>query len=180
MKYKLLKLFSSEILRIMRKSLFMYLFFFAALFIVFQYMNEKTIFESQEKSINNLTEKLHKAKDSIEVLNASVSESNYFSLLNNDNAMTYLEKYELNPEEVKKQITDKIYDQNGLEGGNPLIEFKGDRGPMRINKIKFLNHRWIQADFSDGQRWGEVIIEYFFDENNKLDIYPVKTVLYPL
>ncbi len=164
----------------MRKSLFMYLFFFALLFIIFQYMNEKTIFESQEKSINGLSKRLDKAKDSIGVLNKELSESNYFSLLGNDNAMYYLEKYDLNAADVKQQITDLIYDKNGLEGGNPLVEFKGDRGPMRINKIKFLNHRWIQADFSDGQRWGEVIIEYFFDKNNKLDIYPVKTVLYPL
>ena len=164
----------------MKKSLFMYLFFFALLFILFQYMNQKTIFESQEKSINGLTKKLEKAKDSVAVLNNELADSNYFSLLNNDNAMSYLEQYNLDPVKVKQRITDKIYDQNGLEGGNPLIEFKGDRGPMRINKIKFLNHRWIQADFSDGQRWGEVIIEYFFDEKNELDIYPVKTVLYPL
>ena len=164
----------------MKKSLFMYLFFFALLFILFQYMNEKTIFESQEKSIISLTKKLEKAKDSVSSLHNQLSESNYFSLMHNDNAMSYLEKYDLNPAEVKQMITDKIYDQNGQEGGNPLVEFKGERGPMRINKIKFLNHRWIQADFSDGQRWGEVIIEYFFDENNELDIYPIKTVLYPL
>lgn len=164
----------------MKKSLFMYLFFFALLFVLFQYMNQKTIFESQEKSINGLTKKAKKARDSVKVLNNSLAESNYFSLLNNDNAMSYLERYDLDPVKVKQLITDKIYDQNGLEGGNPLVEFQGDRGPMRINKIKFLNHRWIQADFSDGQRWGEVIIEYFFDENNELDIYPVKTVLYPL
>ncbi len=164
----------------MKKSLFMYLFFFAVLYILFQYMNEKTIFESQEKSINGLTKKLEKANDSLVVLQNSVSESDYFRLIGNDNAMTYLERYDLDPVKVKQMITDEIYDKNGLEGGNPLVEFKGDRGPMRINKIKFLNHRWILADFSDGQRWGEVIIEYFFDEKNELDIYPIKTVLYPL
>ncbi|MFT5679026.1 hypothetical protein [Patiriisocius sp. Uisw_047] len=164
----------------MKKSLFMYLFFFALLFIIFQYMNEKTIFESQEKSINSLTKKMEKARDSVDVLNNKLTESNYFSLLDNDNAMSYLEKYNLDPAEVKQLVTDKIYDQNGGENGNPIIEFKGDRGPMRINKIKFLNHRWIQADFSDGQRWGEVIIEYLFDEKNELDIYSVKSVLFPL
>lgn len=167
-------------IRKMKKSLFMYLFFFAILFVLFQYMNQKTIFESQEKSINSLTKKLEKANDSVTSLQNAFDESEYFTLLGNDNAMSYLEKYNLDPVVVKQMITDKIYDQNGLEDGNPLVEFKGDRGPMRINKIKFLNHRWIQADFSDGQRWGEVIIEYFFDENNELDIYPLKTVLYPL
>ena len=36
----------------------MYLFFFAVLFIIFQYMNEKQIYESQESQIAVLTKKL--------------------------------------------------------------------------------------------------------------------------
>ncbi|MFT5981876.1 MAG: hypothetical protein ACI9RM_000300, partial [Ulvibacter sp.] len=35
----------------MKNKIFMYLFFFALLFVIFQYMNEKTIFESQDKKI---------------------------------------------------------------------------------------------------------------------------------
>ena len=96
----------------MKKSLFMYLFFFTILFVLFQYMNQKTIFESQEKSIKSLTKKLEKAKDSIASLSNTLEESNYFSLLKNDNAMTYLEKFHLDPVKVKQQITDKIYELN--------------------------------------------------------------------
>ncbi len=34
-----------------------------------------------------------------------------------------------------------------------------------INKVKILNHKWIIADFSNGNRWGEMWIEYHFNEN---------------
>ena len=46
----------------MKKSIFMYLFFFAVLFIIFQYTNEKIIWEAQDKTIKGLSLKLEKAK----------------------------------------------------------------------------------------------------------------------
>ena len=49
----------------LKNRIFMYLFFFALLFVIFQYMNEKTIFEAQEKKITLLTEKKIKGLDSI-------------------------------------------------------------------------------------------------------------------
>ena len=57
----------------MKRTIFMYLFFFAILFVIFQYMNEKKIFEKQEakiesqkNKIKSLNESLDIAKDSIE------------------------------------------------------------------------------------------------------------------
>ncbi|GEQ86485.1 hypothetical protein ULMS_19930 [Patiriisocius marinistellae] len=161
----------------MRKSIFMYLFFFAALFIIFQYANEKSIFESQEKKIITLTEKLTTAENIVDSLKIG-NQENYFKLQGNDNAMDYIERLGLDAAEVERMVSDKIYDQNGAPNGNPLIEYKGAKGNMRFNKLKFLNHRWIIADFSDGQNWGEMIIEYFFDENNELTLTPVSSLLY--
>ena len=31
-----------------------------------------------------------------------------------------------------------------------------------------LNHRWIIADYSDGEYWGEVLIKYFIDDNEQV------------
>ncbi|MGJ8665919.1 MAG: hydrolase [Patiriisocius sp.] len=162
----------------MRKSIFMYLFFFAVLFILFQYANEKSIFENQEKKINILTEKLEKSKSEIDSLSNIQIGGDYFKLQGNDNAMEYIERLGLDATKVEQMVSDKIYDQNGAPNGNPLIEYKGAKGNMRFNKLKFLNHRWIIADFSDGQNWGEMIIEYFFDENNELTLTPVSSLLY--
>lgn len=162
----------------MKKSIFMYLFFFAVLYIIFQYANEKAIFGKQDSRIVKLSQKLTKAKDSLSALAKQTEEASYFSLQTNDNAMRYIERLGMEAEEVQQLISDKIYDQNGTPGGNPIIPLKGVNGDFKINKIKFLNHRWIQADFSDGKNWGEMIIEYFFDENNKLELIPLSSLLY--
>ena len=163
----------------MKSRIFMYLFFFALLFIIFQYMNEKSIFESQENKINSLTEKVTVYQDSIEVLNDRVADLNYFTLQGNDNAMTYLENLGLESDSVQTITSEMIYDKNLEKGGNPLIPYEGMEGELRVNKIKFLNHRWILADFSDGTYWGEMILEYFYNENLDLEITPVASVLYP-
>ena len=163
----------------MKSKIFMYLFFFAVLFIIFQYMNEKTIFESQEKKIKSLTEKYGKAEDSILALNNRVADLNYFTLMGNDNAMDYLEKSGFEAAAVEAQIGDAIYDQNLVSGGNPLVPFDGMNGPMLVNKIKFLNHKWLLADFSDGKYWGEMLLAYSFNEANKMELNTLASLLYP-
>lgn len=163
----------------MKKSIFMYLFFFAVLFIIFQYMNEKTIFESQEKDINALTVEVEKAKDSIKVLSTTVQDLNYFKLQGNENAMTYLENFGFEAKAVEELVSNSIYDQNLVKGGNPLVPYDGINGIMTVNKLKFLNHKWVLADFTDGTYWGEMILEYYFNEKNELKIVAIASLLYP-
>lgn len=162
----------------MKSKIFMYLFFFAALLIIFMYMNQKSIYESQQKTINSLTEDLKESNDSLSVLQDQVLDLDYFTLQGNDNAMTYLERLGMESKAVETLVSETIYDMNLIKGGNPLVPLEG-LGEMRVNKLKFLNHRWLQADFTDGARWGEMIVEYFFDENNELQLTPVSSVLYP-
>lgn len=156
----------------------MYLFFFAVLFIIFQYANEKSIWESQDKAIRGLSQKVDKATDSLSVLSEAIEDATYFSLQGNENAIEYIERLGLEAADVEAMIINKIYDQNGVKGGNPIIPLVSISGDFKINKIKLLNHRWIQADFSDGNNWGELIVEYFFDENNTLDLVPISSFLY--
>ena len=162
----------------MKNKIFMYLFFFAVLFIIFQYMNEKSIFESQQKEINALTN-LKTENDSVmNVMADQLAEAQVFNLNGNDNAMTYLENLGYEVGEVQDLVSEAIYEAN-FQDPNPLITVTSQDGKMRINKLRFLNHRWIIADFSDGQYWGEVIIDYFFDDQNQLQLTPVTTVMYP-
>ncbi|GHC52168.1 hypothetical protein GCM10008083_14910 [Ulvibacter litoralis] len=142
-------------------------------------MNEKTIFESQERQITSLTEKAVKAADSVETLNNRVLDLNYFTLQGNENAVSYFEGIGLDAQKVEAMVSDIIYDKNVEAGGNSLIPMEGINGVMRINKLKFLNHKWILADFSDGTHWGEVVIEYFFDEKNELHLKTLSSTLYP-
>lgn len=163
----------------MKSKIFMYLFFFAVLFILFQYMNEKSIFESQENKIESLSEKLKTANDTIDVLHDRIGNLNYFTLQGNDNAMTYLENLGLDAAAVENIVTETIYERNLEKGGNTLIPLEGMFGEMRVNKVKFLNHRWILADFSDGKYWGEMILEYFYNDTMELELTPISSVLYP-
>jgi hypothetical protein len=48
-----------------------------------------------------------------------------------------------------------------------------------INKIKILNHRWIIADYSDGQYWGDVVLKYFVEKDGKITFQIMDTFIYP-
>jgi len=162
----------------MKTRIFLYLFLFALLFIIFQYMNEKSIFEQQEQKIDSLKAKFEACDSLNDLFEQRIAELNYFTLMGNDNAMTYIENLGMEAGEVEQLVSEAIYESN-LSEANPLIPLTSQDGRMKINSLRFLNHRWVIADFTDGTYWGEVIIDYFFDQDNQLILTPVKTVLYP-
>ncbi len=68
---------------------------------------------------------------------------------------------------------------NENNNGNPLIPYDPIDGiPFLINTSKILNHRWIIAEFSCGDLWGQVLIKYFVTEGKPTDFETVETVLY--
>jgi hypothetical protein len=170
----------------MKRTLFMYLFLFTLLFVIFQYMNEKKIFEKQENKIekqrniiSNLKNELLTVKDSLEIISNENLSCNYFTLQGNENAMSYVEKLGFESLEIESQVSEYMYDQNLVKEKNYLIPYEGMNGKMKINKIKFLNHKWIIADFTDGRYWGEMILEYYVTKKNKIELNQISSLLYP-
>ena len=170
----------------MKRTLFMYLFLFTLLFVIFQFMNEKKIFEKQENKIekqrniiSNLKNELLTVKDSLEIISNENLSCNYFTLQGNENAMSYVEKLGFESLEIESQVSEYIYDQNLVKQKNYLIPYEGMNGKMKINKIKFLNHKWIIADFTDGRYWGEMILEYYVTKKNKIELNQISSLLYP-
>ena len=170
----------------MKRTLFMYLFLFTLLFVIFQYMNEKKIFEKQENkiekqrnTISNLKNELLTLKDSLEILSNENLSCNYFTLQGNENAMSYVEKLGFESLEIESQVSEYMYDQNLVKEKNYLIPYEGMNGKMKINKIKFLNHKWIIADYTDGRYWGEMILEYYVTKKNKIELNQISSLLYP-
>lgn len=163
----------------MKRQIFLYLFLFAVLLLIFQYMNEKSIFESQEKQIESLRTKNEQAEKTLDSIRERAEELNYFTLQGNDNAMTYLEELGFNPVELETYITDQIFDKNIQEKNNPLVPYDGMNNGMKINKIKFLNHKWILANFTDGSHWGETILEYSVSDNGDLHFQNLGALIYP-
>jgi hypothetical protein len=156
----------------------MYLFFFTLLMVLFMYVNQSAIYERQEERLSAYALKQEVLKDSLMTLNDVIAEADYFSLLNNDAATAYFERLEMTPIEVEEQVKEAIYEKNLSKGGNPLVALAPMNGEWRINRVEFLNHRWIIADFSNGSLWGEVLLSYFYGQDLSLDITPIQTILH--
>lgn len=138
-------------------------------------------FSSKQKFEDSRIEKMEaqvkSAKDTIAAEKEKMATDNYFSLENNDNAKAYFEGQDTNAIAIK--VRDEIYKQNINPAGNPLIGYPAmDGRPFTIAKIKILNHRWVIADFSNGLRWGEVLLRYFVEEDGSISFEKGDVLLY--
>ncbi len=163
----------------MRNKIFLYLFIFMFLFTVFIYVNDKKILDAKEEQIENLQGRLSEADIENEVLSRKNAGLNYFSMNQNEAAISYFEDRGINAEELTRKVEDEIISRNRANEDNELVPFEGMEGVMRINKVKVLNHKWIIADFTDGKFWGELLISYEVDENKNLQLTTEKSFLYP-
>ncbi len=164
----------------MKKSLLLYLFILVALLNVFtyKYFSSEQAFE-KSKSENTIK----KLKDSLLYSSNKLVDANYFSLEKNENAQNYF-----NPDNAKKTIkieklipfvTEKLLDLNANPKGNTYTgQDQIGANKFIINKVKILNHRWIIADFSDGEYWGEVLLKYFVNEDETVSFETIQSFIY--
>ena len=152
------------------KKLLLYGFIFSVLMNIFQLMYSTKKFNHD----NEANEKYKaKVKDSIAKIVADKEEGDYFSLMHNDKAFDYYEGKDV--PKLMKQIKEQLNEMNTKSGGNSLIPYD----EMVINKVRFLNHRWIIADYTGPSGWGEVILKYFVEPDGKVTFETAETLLYP-
>ena len=164
----------------MKKSLFLYLSILAVLFAVFTYSFLGSEVKFEQERYKKTTTKL---RDSINLLTTKLADANYFSLEKNENAQNY---YDLGSAEKMIQyeklipvVTEKLLDLNANPKGNPYTgQDQIGANKFIINKVKVLNHRWIIADFSDGDIWGEVLLKYFVNEDESISFEVNQSLLY--
>ena len=89
--------------------------------------------------------------------------------LNQNNLAAFSEK-------VKQALL--AYNDN-KEGNKYVDQTKVGEQKFIINKLKILNHRWIIADYSNGELWGEVLIKYFVEEDQSITFETMDSYLYP-
>lgn len=164
----------------MKKSLFLYLFVIAIVFNVFTYMYYSKQLDFEKKQSENFTKK---AKDSLLVLGNRLDDADYFSLEKNQNALDYFyDPVSGNSVDILKSmplIKDKLKDFNNEPNGNPYTGYEPMNGKkFMVNKARFLNHRWIIADFTNGEMWGEAIIKYFLNEDGTVSFENAESVIY--
>jgi hypothetical protein len=169
----------------MKKSLFLYLFIIAALFNIFTYKYFTSKESSEQKSAteandsSSLTFKV--MSDSITHLYDKLNDANTFSLENNDRARNYL--YEINKindvpvfaEKVKQAL---LSYNDSPEGNKYTDQVKMGSQKFIINSLKLLNHRWIIANYTNGELWGEVMLRYFVEDNGSISFEIMNSYLY--
>ena len=154
----------------MKRSLLLYLTILFALTTLFTYvfLNSELQFE-QKRSERKIT----KLRDSLALVSNQLADADYFSLAKNENAQNYFENENLQKmiqyEKLIPVVTEKLLDYNSNPKGNPYTgQDQIGANKFIINKVKILNHRWIIADFSDGEIWGEVLLKYFVNEDETI------------
>jgi hypothetical protein len=165
----------------MKHKIFMYLFIFSTLLCLFMYVNSKRILEIQNKKVESYTNQVEKYKDSLAILQNDVIDLSHFNLDRNEDAISYFEDKEYKIDELMPLIKDELYKLNEVKGEHPIIPYASSEGRrMMINTVKLLNHKWIIADFSDGEYWGELFLTYEITETNELKFNLKESFLYPI
>lgn len=152
------------------KKLLLYGFIFSLLMNIFQFMYSTKKFNHDTETTEAYRKKM---KDTIAKLLAEKAEGDYFWLGYDEKAQDYFEGQEVN--QLMTKVKEQLLEFNNNPKGNPLVSYEG----MVINKVRFLNHRWIIADFTGESGWGEVILKYFVEKDGKVTFEPAEIVMYP-
>jgi len=157
------------------KNTFLYLFILAVLFNVYQYVNSNKILDAKENEVTKIKERLTVARDSIN--NAMYND--YFDIQKDQDAQDYFYNKNLYYEKVMEKVNEDLVSMNTQPKGNSLIPYEPMDGKnFVVNKAKILNHRWIIAEFSNGDFWGQILVKYFHNDDKPTDFETIETILY--
>ncbi len=157
------------------KNTFMYLFIFSLLINVFLYVNSNKILKAKDAEVVRVKENLKTANVAIDSLKAS----DYFSIETDQDAQDYFYNKSLDYPKVMAKVNEDLVTLNTNKNGNKLVPYEPiDGKPFIINKAKMLNHRWIIAEYSNSNLWGQVLIKYFYNDDKPTDFETVETIMY--
>ena len=157
------------------KNVILYGLIFSVLFNIFQYVNSTKILDAKDQEVTKIKERLKTSRDSV----ATLATANYFSLENDQDAQEYFYKNNLDYLKVAEKVKEDLLVLNENKNGNKLIPYEPiDGKAFIVNSSKILNHRWLIAEYSNGDLWGQILVKYFVDEGKPTDFENVETVLY--
>lgn len=157
------------------KNVILYALIFSLLFNVFQYINSTKILEAKDKEVVKVKDRLKISRDSVAIL----VNANYFALESDQDAQEYFYSNGLDYQKTAIKVKEDLITLNENKNGNKLVPYEPiDGKPFLINTSKVLNHRWIIAEFSNGDFWGQILVKYFVSEGKPTEFETVETVLY--
>ncbi|WP_167342121.1 hypothetical protein [Nonlabens sp. SY33080] len=162
----------------MKKNLYLYLFIFASLIALIFYVNGRKYQTQLEQKIVELKKEADKQEEKLETVQAQIAIADFITIKGNPEAENYFLKYNLTSSQVEALLYDKLLELNIKDGGNPLIPYIGANRGFAIDQIQTLNHKWIAANFTDGDQWGDVLLKYDIDQDQEVTFETIETVLY--
>ena len=125
--------------------------------------------------LNETAQIISKLTDSIRKLTEERDEALNFSLETNELSQQYFEDLKiLNPSQI---VINALMETN-IKEKNPYIKSESN-GRFLINKIRILNEKWVICEFSDGELWGDLLLEYHIDGNQKATFKTLDEVIHP-
>ena len=125
--------------------------------------------------LNETAQIISKLTDSIRKLIDERDEALNFSLETNELSQQYFEDLKIvNPSQI---VINALMETN-IKEKNPYIKSESN-GRFLINKIRILNEKWVICEFSDGELWGDLLLEYHIDGNQKPIFKTLDEVIHP-
>ena len=125
--------------------------------------------------LNETAQIISKLTDSIRKLTDERDEALNFSLDTNELSQQYFEDLKIvNPSQI---VINALMELN-IKEKNPYIKSESN-GRFLINKIRILNEKWVICEFSDGELWGDLLLEYHIDGNQKPTFKTLDEVIHP-
>ena len=157
------------------KNVILYALVFSLLFNVFQFVNSTKILNGKETEVQKIKVHLKSSRDSV----MQLSNVNYFALESDEDAQEYFFSNNLDYQKVATKVKEDLIILNENKNGNRLVPYEPiDGKPFIVNTSKILNHRWLIAEFSNGDLWGQILVKYFVSTDKPTDFETVETVLY--
>lgn len=157
------------------KNVILYGLIFSVLFNIFQYVNSTKILNAKDQEVTKIQARLKTSRDSV----AALTTANYFALESDQDAQEYFYKNNLDYLKVAEKVKEDLLVLNENKNGNTLIPYEPiDGRAFIVNTSKILNHRWLIAEYSNGDLWGQILVKYFVAEGKPTEFETVETVLY--
>lgn len=162
----------------MKKSLYLYLFLFAALVALILYINGNKMQNALVDQVKDLRKERVKLHERLSTAQLSADSDAQFTIKGNQEALNYFDNTTVDIANLESTIFNELLELNATKEGNALVPFISDANGYRINDIRVINHKWVLANFSDTKKWGELLLIYNFDEQNKVTFEVAKSILY--
>jgi hypothetical protein len=138
-------------------------------------VNSTKILEGKETEVQKVKTQLKTSRDSL----MQLSNSNYFALESDEDAQEYFFSNNLDYQKVAVKVKEDLIVLNENKNGNQLVPYEPiDGKSFIVNTSKILNHRWLIAEFSNGDLWGQILVKYFVSADRPTEFETVETVLY--